>query len=390
MDAWFMSDHVFVYFGEEHLGRIESRKNDIVKEVESILSAKKIENGTRQFEQQLEELRRILRDCTALTSRLSQLSTEEQLCQHYGRGVDQDMVAKVPSKKATVHPHANSIVAGIDQPLPSTKEVTNSPDGAIMAPISLVEFDSIPKYMRGRMSCADLNEVLNKFNWFLSMKRRLLAAPFNKLRKEEKNLVCKWKEQEASCNIGLLFCQENDIKPGLRGRTQAIFRHVAPCLRHLHRIREEMNNDRYAIKRILKRRKVDGKNGKDKMEYLVDWEPTWVDEQDMSARSLDDYYMSVEVLGPIHSPENLQKESITKMDLVVQRRNRQDVPNDEVILELMPYEQVKRLYPDELFTYIESTCRLPEELCKAFENNADSAEKSSGKKNSKKRKLTKK
>uniref|UniRef100_A0A0K0CTW8 SKA complex subunit 1 n=1 Tax=Angiostrongylus cantonensis TaxID=6313 RepID=A0A0K0CTW8_ANGCA len=348
-----MSDHIFVYFGEEHLGRVESRKNDIVKEVESILSAKKIESD-------------------------------------YGRGVDRDIVAKVPSKKAAVHPLTNSIAVRIGQPLPSTKEVTNSPDSAIMAPISLVEFDSIPKYMRGRMSCADLNEVLNKFNWFLSMKRELLSTPFNKLRKEEKNLVCKWKEQEASCNIGELFCQENDIKPGLRGRAQAIFRHVAPCLRHLHRIREEMSNDRYAIKRILERRKVSGKGGKDKMEYLVDWEPTWVDEQDMSARSLDDYYINVEVLGPIHSPENLQKESITKMDLVVQRRNRQDVPNDEVILELMPYEQVKRLYPDELFTYIESTCRLPEELCKAFEKNADSAKDSSGKKNPKKRKLTKK
>lgn len=246
-----MSDHIFVYFGEEHLGRVESRKNDIVKEVESILSAKKIESGTRRFEHQLEELRLILRDCTALTSRLSQLSTEEQLCQRigdvvrsqnisvdYGRGVDRDIVAKVPSKKAAVHPLTNSIAVRIGQPLPSTKEVTNSPDSAIMAPISLVEFDSIPKYMRGRMSCADLNEVLNKFNWFLSMKRELLSTPFNKLRKEEKNLVCKWKEQEASCNIGELFCQENDIKPGLRGRAQAIFRHVAPCLRHLHRIRE--------------------------------------------------------------------------------------------------------------------------------------------------------
>ncbi|PIO55390.1 hypothetical protein TELCIR_23224 [Teladorsagia circumcincta] len=99
-----------------------------------------------------------------------------------------------------------------------------------------------------------------------------------------------------------------------------------------------MSGEKYEIKRILKARKMEGKN---KMEYLVDWEPTWVYEQDMDAALLDDYHMTVEVLGPLYTPENLQKTCIKEMDLVIKRQSkREQQSNDEVILDLMPYEQV--------------------------------------------------
>ncbi|XGW04500.1 hypothetical protein V3C99_015577 [Haemonchus contortus] len=138
-----------------------------------------------------------------------------------------------------------------------------------------------------------------------------------------------------------------------------------------------MSGEKYEIKRILKARKMEGKN---KMEYLVDWEPTWVYEQDMDAGLLDDYHMTVEVLGPLHTAENLQKTCIKEMDLVIKRQSKRDQQsNDEVILDLMPYEQVKKLYPEELFAYMESTFSLPEEMCAAFEKD-DGAKKTSRKK----------
>ncbi|CAJ0591676.1 unnamed protein product [Cylicocyclus nassatus] len=128
-----------------------------------------------------------------------------------------------------------------------------------------------------------------------------------------------------------------------------------------------MSDEKYEIKRILAERKVEGKP--DKMEYLVDWEPTWVFDTDMHAKLLDDYHYSVVVLGPMNTPENCQKKHIREMDIVVQRESKKDKDNmkDAVILELMPYEQVKKLYPDELFAYIESTCSIPEEMCQPYE-----------------------
>ncbi|WKY09275.1 hypothetical protein Q1695_001994 [Nippostrongylus brasiliensis] len=127
-----------------------------------------------------------------------------------------------------------------------------------------------------------------------------------------------------------------------------------------------MSGANYEIKRILKSRKMEGKN---KMEYLVDWEPTWVYEKDMSAALLDDYHLTVEVLGPLHSPENLQKTSIKEMDLVIKRQPKtgEKLSDDEIILELMTYEEVKKLYPEELFAYMENCFSLPEEMCTAFE-----------------------
>ncbi|EYC08139.1 hypothetical protein Y032_0067g137 [Ancylostoma ceylanicum] len=126
-----------------------------------------------------------------------------------------------------------------------------------------------------------------------------------------------------------------------------------------------MGDEKYEIKRILAERKVDGKQ--EKMEYLVDWEPTWVFDTDMDAGLLDDFHYSVVILGPIHTPENIQKKSIKEMDLVVQRESKRDNVKDGVILELMPYELVKKLYPDELFAYIETTFSIPEEMCQPYE-----------------------
>ncbi|KHJ77642.1 hypothetical protein OESDEN_22738 [Oesophagostomum dentatum] len=104
-----------------------------------------------------------------------------------------------------------------------------------------------------------------------------------------------------------------------------------------------MSDEKYEIKRILAERKIDGKS--DKMEYLVDWEPTWVYDTDMDARLLDDFHYSVVILGPINTPENLQKKSIKEMDLVVQRESKKENVKDGVILELMPYEQVSVAVP---------------------------------------------
>ncbi|KHJ85454.1 hypothetical protein OESDEN_14819 [Oesophagostomum dentatum] len=73
--------------------------------------------------------------------------------------------------------------------------------------------------------------------------------------------------------------------------------------------------------------------------------PTWVYDTDMDARLLDDFHYSVVILGPINTPENLQKKSIKEMDLVVQRESKKENVKDGVILELMPYEQVSVAVP---------------------------------------------
>ncbi|VDM69025.1 unnamed protein product [Strongylus vulgaris] len=284
--------------------------------------------GLRSFNEKLNQLQQLIRECSLLKTELDQISPLEHVFVGIGDVLRKENILveypcraspELPAKSTSLE---TDIVQAIrdeeKQAIPSDppKEPKSSVN-CILLPVSTEEFEEIPKYMRGRMTCAELNEIVLKLDEFLSQKRRLLNAPFKKLSMKEKDQVTKWKEQETACTSGKLFCQEVDVKPMLSDRARTLFRSAAPCLRHVRRIREKMSDEKYEIKRILAERKIDGKS--DRMEYLVDWEPTWVFDSDMDANLLDDFHYSVVVLGPIHTPENLQKKSIKEMDIVVQR-----------------------------------------------------------------------
>ncbi|KAK6754799.1 hypothetical protein RB195_013655 [Necator americanus] len=391
-----MSDHIVLPISEEHVEPITNRKNEIVSHVESILPPAKIEKITHRFNEKLAHLQQLIRDCNLLNAELREMSPLEQVFLGVGDVIRNENISVEYPRSASAEITAKStcLEAEVAGAAPINTTQPNPPSGACEEPkaisgniirtVSETEFEEIPRYMRGRMTRAELNEIVVKLDEFLMQKRRLLNAPFKKLSIKDKDQVGKWKEQETPATANKLFCQEADVKPELTDRGRVLFRSVIPCLRHVRRIREPimskafslllfslscslgiMTDEKYEIKRILAERKADGKQ--DKMEYLVDWEPTWVFDSDMDAGLLDDFHYSVVVLGPIHTPENIQKKSIKDMDIVIQRESKRDNEKDGVILELMPYEQVKKLYPDELFAYIETTFSLPEDMCQPYE-----------------------
>ncbi|KAK6754798.1 hypothetical protein RB195_013655 [Necator americanus] len=352
-----MSDHIVLPISEEHVEPITNRKNEIVSHVESILPPAKIEKITHRFNEKLAHLQQLIRDCNLLNAELREMSPLEQVFLGVGDVIRNENISVEYPRSASAEITAKStcLEAEVAGAAPINTTQPNPPSGACEEPkaisgniirtVSETEFEEIPRYMRGRMTRAELNEIVVKLDEFLMQKRRLLNAPFKKLSIKDKDQVGKWKEQETPATANKLFCQEADVKPELTDRI--------------------MTDEKYEIKRILAERKADGKQ--DKMEYLVDWEPTWVFDSDMDAGLLDDFHYSVVVLGPIHTPENIQKKSIKDMDIVIQRESKRDNEKDGVILELMPYEQVKKLYPDELFAYIETTFSLPEDMCQPYE-----------------------
>ncbi|KJH48107.1 hypothetical protein DICVIV_05813 [Dictyocaulus viviparus] len=246
-----MANQILIGLGEEHLDPIISRKNDIVEQIGSILPAKKIEEGTRCFQQKLEEIRQIFRDCALVTAELRQLAVMEQVYQNIGdvtrsleipvnyvRGSSPDIVTSLPSKNVPLIHNEECFTGCALQTFSPTQEVTKPSGSGIIELVTPEEFDSIPKYMRGRISHAEMNEIIVKFNEFFAFKRKLLSTALKKLSKEEKELVYKWKERDTPITTGKLFCQEIDIKPNLKSRTRAVFQKVVPCLRHIRRIKE--------------------------------------------------------------------------------------------------------------------------------------------------------
>ncbi|EYC08137.1 hypothetical protein Y032_0067g136 [Ancylostoma ceylanicum] len=245
-----MSDHIIVPISEEHVEPILNRKNQVVSQVESILPAAKVEKGTRSFNEKLALLQQIIRDCTILNVELREMSPlehvflgignvmrNENILVDYPRRASQEIPAKPTCLEAEVTRPAPSNNAQPNNP-PDTSEEPKTAANNILLPVSAAEFEEIPKYMRGRMTCAELNEIVTKLDEFLTQKRRLLNAPFKKLSMKDKDQVSKWKEQETALTAGKLFCQEADVKTSLTDRGRTLFRSAIPCLRHVRRIKE--------------------------------------------------------------------------------------------------------------------------------------------------------
>ncbi|CAJ0591675.1 unnamed protein product [Cylicocyclus nassatus] len=245
-----MVEHIMLPLKEEHLAPILDRRDQVVDAVQSILPHAKIEKGTRTLNEKLKQLQQLMNECSIIKAELDQMPPLEQAYTGIGDVLrKENLTVEYPtpsnaenSAKSTC-PESDNVtpVSTVsEQPNPTTAapEVTEADRIRILKPISAQEFEDIPKYMKGRMTCAELNEIVSKLDEFLSQKRRLLNAPFKKLPMKDKDQVSKWKEQETASLSGKLFCQEVDVKPMMNDRSRALFRTAAPCLRHVHRIRE--------------------------------------------------------------------------------------------------------------------------------------------------------
>ncbi|CAJ0591677.1 unnamed protein product [Cylicocyclus nassatus] len=244
-----MVEHIMLPLKEEHLAPILDRRDQVVDAVQSILPHAKIEKGTRTFNEKLKQLQQLMNECSIIKAELDQIPPLEQAYTGIGDVLRKENLLVEYPTPSNVEISAKSTSAKSDDVAPVSEiseqaitaaapEVTEADRTRILKPISAQEFADIPKYMKGRMTCAELNEIVSKLDEFLSQKRRLLNAPFKKLPMKDKDQVSKWKEQETASLTGKLFCQEADVKPMMNDRSRALFRTAAPCLRHVHRIRE--------------------------------------------------------------------------------------------------------------------------------------------------------
>ncbi|VDL79136.1 unnamed protein product [Nippostrongylus brasiliensis] len=206
-----MTDYLNLPLDEKHLEPILARKNDIISCVEQVVAESKIQRVLRPFEEKLEQLRLAIRDCNLLNTQLREMSPLEHVFLgigdvlrdanipvDYGRKPDPESLPKPsvaePAVKAPAH-------------APTSSQASVLPEDAQARPRAIIplvqpdEFETIPKYMRGRMTNEELNE-------------------------------------EPPTIAGQLFCEDVDVKQGMRERTKNLFRAAVPCLRHVKRIKE--------------------------------------------------------------------------------------------------------------------------------------------------------
>ena len=125
---------------------------------------------------------------------------------------------------------------------PTNNEEASSPSPE-MAPLSQTEFDSLPKYLKGRLTVCKINSFIRDFNRFTTEKYTiLLRANPAKLSTDQRQKFFEWKNLDCPETTGKFFITEADLKA--KGSTTDSFkfdqvaRNILTILRQAGRIKE--------------------------------------------------------------------------------------------------------------------------------------------------------
>lgn len=104
--------------------------------------------------------------------------------------------------------------------------------------ITVPEFDSIPQYMRGRVSYEQLNAAVQSINAAVTAKYKILHQPVKTLNNQSRKLQQRFKEQETKHTKGQFFVVEEDIREFTQMKVDKRFQGILNMLRHCQRLKE--------------------------------------------------------------------------------------------------------------------------------------------------------
>ncbi|KAM7002480.1 SKA complex subunit 1 [Tautogolabrus adspersus] len=104
--------------------------------------------------------------------------------------------------------------------------------------ITVPEFDSIPQYMRGRVSYDQLNAAVQSINTSVTAKYKILHQSVKTLNNHSRKLQQRFKEQESKDTKGQFFVVEDDIREFTQVKMDKRFQGILNMLRHCQRLKE--------------------------------------------------------------------------------------------------------------------------------------------------------
>ncbi|CAL4115155.1 unnamed protein product, partial [Meganyctiphanes norvegica] len=114
----------------------------------------------------------------------------------------------------------------------ATKQIT------IIEYITVEEFESVPKYIRGRLQYDQVNNIVDQINKTLEAKYTLLRKPRAKASDVEMKQITACKRQENNETKGLYFVVDEDLKRWSSLKLDPAVRSMLTVLRTLKRLRE--------------------------------------------------------------------------------------------------------------------------------------------------------
>ncbi|KAI8851789.1 hypothetical protein BC829DRAFT_441127 [Chytridium lagenaria] len=163
-----------------------------------------------------------------------------------------DMMREEPSTRNILQPsnQANVNVAVTKAPLePSSENISAKqefpPEAKKMSlsilPITVTEFDAIPKYLVNRLSRDKMNDLISELNKVIAEKYQTLKLPQPKMTKVQRERFWDHKKLIMEDTKGKAFITEKDIKENWSKsafKLDPVGRGVIAAIRHLGRIKE--------------------------------------------------------------------------------------------------------------------------------------------------------
>ncbi|CAI6348891.1 unnamed protein product [Macrosiphum euphorbiae] len=117
----------------------------------------------------------------------------------------------------------------------AAKQVLDIP---LLKSINNDEMDSVPKYMKGRLTSLNVNVVIDGINIALENKYEILQKPRNLLKKKDQDIYNTWKIQQNDVGQGQYFVTADDISRFGETKVDKTTLNIIPILRHLKRLKE--------------------------------------------------------------------------------------------------------------------------------------------------------
>ncbi|NWV83769.1 SKA1 protein, partial [Dasyornis broadbenti] len=104
--------------------------------------------------------------------------------------------------------------------------------------ITTEEFESVPAYMKGRLTYQQINAVVQEINKAVVGKYKIKYQPLKSLSVPLRNLYHRFMEEETKDTRGEFFIVEADIKEFTQLKLDKRFHSILNILRHCQRVRE--------------------------------------------------------------------------------------------------------------------------------------------------------
>ncbi|CAI9727069.1 and kinetochore-associated 1-like [Octopus vulgaris] len=104
--------------------------------------------------------------------------------------------------------------------------------------LTVSQFDSIPKYMKGRVTYKQVNNAIEELTKCFEAKYSIMSLRRKAVPEKKKHIYEMYKAQETSDTEGVYFIVDNDMKEYSKLRSDPTTRSILVMLRHVGRIRE--------------------------------------------------------------------------------------------------------------------------------------------------------